>query len=161
MDDFRPIPGYEGYFVSCRGEIRGPSGKLLKPIIDDDEKPYGYILVTRKKRNPPPRRRLGVHQAVALAFIGPCPAGELVRHLDGDPRNNAADNLAYGTPLKNTDDRYRHGRVPNSRRVAALTASDLRRAAKAMSKNSMRAVARKLGVAHTTLLRRLRSKAKV
>jgi hypothetical protein len=34
-----------------------------------------------------------------------------VRHLDGDPLNNRADNLAYGSRKENIRDVYRTGRA--------------------------------------------------
>ena len=43
------------------------------------------------------------------AFVGPCPEGQEVRHLDGDPTNNAINNLAYGTGSENKRDMYLHG----------------------------------------------------
>lgn len=50
-----------------------------------------------------------VHQLVALAFHGPRPDGQVVRHLDGNSRNNSASNIAYGTHLENYQDSIRHG----------------------------------------------------
>jgi HNH endonuclease len=46
-----------------------------------------------------------------LAFEGACPEGLQVRHLDGDPKNNKFENLVYGTPKENMEDRDKvHGR---------------------------------------------------
>jgi hypothetical protein len=50
-----------------------------------------------------------VHQLVAEAFIGKCPPGQLVRHLNGDPSINADWNLAYGTSRQNYEDSIKHG----------------------------------------------------
>ncbi len=50
-----------------------------------------------------------VHHLVAKAFHGPCPPGMECRHLDGNPMNNRADNLCWGTPTENTQDQIRHG----------------------------------------------------
>lgn len=54
-------------------------------------------------------RTTKVHLLVLTAFVGPRPAGQIGRHLDGNFRNNALSNLAYGTPQDNMDDRERHG----------------------------------------------------
>lgn len=51
-----------------------------------------------------------VHRLVASAFLGPCPGGQEVRHLDGNPQNNAVTNLAYGTRTENILDVLRIGR---------------------------------------------------
>lgn len=37
--------------------------------------------------------------------------GQIVRHLDGNPKNNKLDNLEWGTPKENHDDKYIHGTV--------------------------------------------------
>lgn len=50
-----------------------------------------------------------VHRLVLEAFVGPCPNGMECRHLDGDPSNNALDNLCWGTRLENHRDSVRHG----------------------------------------------------
>lgn len=62
-----------------------------------------------------------VHQLVMEAFVGPCPEGHEVRHLDGNPANNrwmpggesatraAGGNLIYGTRSENVRDALRHG----------------------------------------------------
>lgn len=50
-----------------------------------------------------------VHQLVLLAFIGPPPIGQEVRHLNGVASDNRLENLAYGTKKENVDDSRRHG----------------------------------------------------
>jgi hypothetical protein len=56
-----------------------------------------------------PRKLHRIHRLVAAAFIGPCPKGQQVRHLDGKPWNNVMGNLAYGTPTQNRLDMRLHG----------------------------------------------------
>src|SRR5258708_2409526 len=50
-----------------------------------------------------------VHRLVCAAFHGPCPPGKECRHLDGNKRNCASGNLAWGTPAENGADRIVHG----------------------------------------------------
>lgn len=117
-EEWRDIPGYEGkYQVSslgrirsvdrrvsiCHGATRLMRGRVLKPA--------------GQKTDPHLRVVLGhgangscVHQLVALAFLGPCPDGQEVRHLDGNPLNNRVDNLAYGTRTENILDVFYLGR---------------------------------------------------
>lgn len=78
------------------------------------------------------RKNATVHSLVAAAFLGPRPAGEDVRHLDGDPENNRASNLAYGTRTQNMADAREHGTLPNGQansqaKVDAETALEIRR----------------------------------
>jgi hypothetical protein len=50
-----------------------------------------------------------VHLLVAEAFIGPKPEGQQTRHRDGNPDNNQATNLHYGTRGDNQRDSVEHG----------------------------------------------------
>lgn len=49
------------------------------------------------------------HRLVAEAHLGPIPPGLYVLHYDGNPTNNRADNLRFGTAKDNYDDAVRHG----------------------------------------------------
>ena len=42
-----------------------------------------------------------VHQMVAECYLGPCPEGFEVDHIDGDKNNNNISNLQYLTPAEN------------------------------------------------------------
>lgn len=68
------------------------------------------------------------HRIVLEIFHGPCPPGHEARHLDGDRTNNAADNLAWGTPVENARDKERHGTVSKGERngMAKLTEDEVR-----------------------------------
>jgi hypothetical protein len=104
-----PVPGWLYYEVSDHeGRVRskprkGTRGGLLAGSTD----PSGYLLVQLHEHG-----RLGNyrrHQLVALAFIGRCPYGQEVRHLDGNQLNNNLSNLAHGTHQRNTQERVEHG----------------------------------------------------
>lgn len=71
--------------------------------------------------------RCYVHRLVLGAFVGECPAGQEVRHLDGVASNNHLTNLAYGTPAQNTADKQKHGTVPKgaSHSAAKLSEQDV------------------------------------
>lgn len=117
---WRDIPGYEGrYQASDHGRIRSLDqlvrcgnggkgtrlckGRVLRPAGQQSDP---HLRVTLGNKAPSAL----VHVLVALTFIGPRPEGCDVRHLDGDPQNNRADNLAYGTRRENILDVYRTGR---------------------------------------------------
>jgi hypothetical protein len=118
--EMRPIPGHPDYFVTDDGRAyskkpHARSGKMgvlheLALIPGGKNGAYRYICVTNRKR-------LGIHQAVAMAFLPPPMVVDgkmqwLVRHRDNNPSNNRADNLLWGTQEQNLADRYGHGTVP-------------------------------------------------
>ena len=115
-----PVVGYEGlYVVSDLGRVRrigmrrreditrNPSG-ILKQVWR-----VRYLGVTLYSAGP--RKSWSTHTLVTWAFLGPRPEGLEVRHLDGNPQNNALSNLRYGTTSENALDRVRHGTHSKSR----------------------------------------------
>lgn len=66
---------------------------------------YERISLSRDGR----KQQFGVHQLVCCAFIGPRPVGMEVAHLNGDPADNRAENLAWRTPRDNSADKVVHG----------------------------------------------------
>lgn len=50
-----------------------------------------------------------VHQLVLAEFVGPRPTGLVVRHLNGNSRDNRLSNLVYGTAAQNAQDAIAHG----------------------------------------------------
>lgn len=116
--DTMPIPGYPGYLATRDGRVISMLARPPKPIRQDpDRDGYPYVLVRTPKR----RKRLPVHRAVALAFLGHPRPGQQVRHLDGDRSRCCVDNLAWGTPLENSADRDAHGNTARGRRNGAYT----------------------------------------
>jgi len=118
MDDITerwlPVEGYEGFYeVSDLGRVRSlrrktasgyRGGRVLKAAPHPES---GHLTLGLSVRNKATTR--AVHQLVAVAFMGECPPGQEVRHKDGNPANNAASNLIYGTRSENNLDAVRHG----------------------------------------------------
>lgn len=106
---WRPVIGHEAnYEVSDQGRVRSrprarTKGGLLKPWDHED----GYPMVNL--RSAPKNTKATVHSLVMAAFVGPCPEGLQVRHLDGSKDNNHISNLVYGTPAEDAQDRIKHG----------------------------------------------------
>lgn len=116
-EKWRAVPGWEGtYEVSDQGRVRSLPrsvrggftghrlvlGRVLQPV----KRTSGHrgVILTDGDR----RERPGVHQLVARAFLGPCPNGHEVCHNNGDPTDNRAENLRYGTRHENIMDAVKH-----------------------------------------------------
>lgn len=123
----RDVPGFPGYTVDDMGVVYGRNGEPRRPWVDEDGYQQLTLYRTESRHS---GKRIAVHRAVALAFLGPAPNSfSVVRHLDGDPGNNTLVNIAWGTGSQNSQDRIRHGRTfvgarnPN----AHLSDDDVRR----------------------------------
>lgn len=112
---WREVQGFEGlYDVSDLGNVRSWStakqGGLLSPRSTGR-----YLGVTLHGVGK--RRTALVHALVAEAFIGPRPNGKMVRHLNGDPLDSRAVNLAYVTNAQNQRGSVQLGNHVNARKT--------------------------------------------
>jgi hypothetical protein len=118
-EEWRPVVGFEGtYDVSNIGRVRRVAGSHQCPagrILGQAEGNRGHLSVSLSLEGH--RHTRWVHRLVLAAFVGPCPQGMEVRHLDGDPKNNAVQNLAYGTRSENELDKVRHGTHNNAKKT--------------------------------------------
>lgn len=91
MDEFMRA----GYKVFPDGTIINRYGKTLKPCDNG----LGYQLV-RVRINQKQKHFL-IHRLVAHFYIGPCPEGCEVDHIDRNRANNDVSNLQYLTHREN------------------------------------------------------------
>jgi hypothetical protein len=101
MEVWKLVPGYDGkYEVSDQGQIRKGEKLLAQNVMRS-----GHKTVHLK------RKTMYVHRLVLFAFERAQPTGTRIecRHMDGNPQNNALDNLAWGTVVENRADRRRLG----------------------------------------------------
>ncbi|RMH56575.1 MAG: hypothetical protein D6685_13180 [Bacteroidetes bacterium] len=93
------------YMVSSHGRVvslprfrEGPHGPRIWKgrLLKASAQPSGHRRVTIMHEAKP--HQIHVHRLVLWAFVGPEPPEAHVRHLDGDPGNNALENLAYVSP---------------------------------------------------------------
>ncbi|NCA72030.1 MAG: HNH endonuclease [Sphingobacteriia bacterium] len=90
-------------------------GRYIEGDIDRD----GYRIVTVGGM------RTKMHRLVLYVFRGPAPGrGMVTRHLDGNPSNNCIDNLAWGTPAENWNDKRRHGTATVGERSGRVKLTD-------------------------------------
>lgn len=102
----RAVPDGQGLFSTVGGEI----WQVSRPTVEIDDRGYHRCSLTPHEDGQAETRKVRIHQLVADAHLGP--AGDaVVRHLDGVPFNNRADNLRYGTMAENMADRDAHGRT--------------------------------------------------
>lgn len=104
-----------GYCVTEDGKVFNPRGMELSLNFNKD----GYLRFTLRLSN---RKSVScyVHKMVAFSKFGEQSFDPtlVVRHLDGNPKNNSFDNIAIGTPGENNMDK-----PPELRRRVALQAS--------------------------------------
>lgn len=94
-EEWRVVPGHADYEVSSLGRVRSWKrgyGALLKCAPDS----AGYPRVVLDSAS-----RYNVHRLVAAAFIGPCPEGKEVDHVNTVRADNRAENLQYLTRREN------------------------------------------------------------
>ena len=120
--EWKLIPGFRDcYEVSDAGHVRtwlkrGTRRRMPEPTTMIGYPISGYPTVLLRDAGGA-RKNLRVHQAVLLAFVGPCPPGHECRHINGTKSDNRVANLAWGTPGENANDKRRHGTMCEGRKV--------------------------------------------
>lgn len=122
----QPLPDFPGYSVGDDGSVWGPGrwgvGSWLQPGTTGDGYQYVSLCTEGFKRS------AKVHRLVAYAFLGQPPQGKTqVRHLDGNPANNAWWNLRWGGQSEQEADKAAHGTKSfgETHASAKLSAADI------------------------------------
>ena len=159
-EEWKPVPGYEGYHVSNLGRIKSLSrliraGNGLRQTQECILKQVchtGYLWVELWSERKP--KRVSAHYLVLIAFVGPRLPGFQANHIDGNKRNNRPDNLEWVTAQENTLHAVRTGLKDIGERhyYAKLTAQQVQEI-RAMSAQGVgpRRLARLFGVTHTNI----------
>lgn len=150
----RPIAGFPAYRVSDDGRVwtsycKGRGGRVgsawrvMTPTLDRQ----GYRMVRLYAAGRAWKQRR-VARLVCATFYGEPEAGQEVRHLDGNPANDAVSNLAWGTSRENKADQKRHGTAPLGETHHNATLSDAQVAEIRALKGKMlqREIAAKFGI---------------
>ncbi len=115
QEEWQIIADYPDYSISNMGNLksRRPWSKqkdktivkerLLNPHLTH----YGYRAVRLCKDGKQVDRL--IHRLVIAAFIGDCPEGKEVNHIDGVKTNNRIDNLEYVTDSEQRQHAYDMG----------------------------------------------------
>lgn len=92
MDELWRSTEWPGYQVSNLGNVKGPSGKVLKGRPNKSGHLAVHISGVSNKE---------IHRLVALAFVPNPDELPCVDHIDRDPTNNAATNLRWVSKSQN------------------------------------------------------------
>jgi HNH endonuclease/NUMOD4 motif-containing protein/helix-turn-helix protein len=116
FEKWLPVTDFEGlYEVSDWGRIRSLArsttpGKILGQYLRRD----GYLSTALCKNGRP--KSIAVHRIVADAFLGLCPPGKDVDHINGDRLDCSVPNLRYLTRRENQGEmRRRLGKWPSAK----------------------------------------------
>ena len=98
------FPDYE---FSNLGRVRSFRQKGRVRYLNGTSQRTGHISIELQSDNLG-RLQPSLSRMIAKVFLGNCPQGQVVRHLNGNPRDNRISNLAYGTLQQNSIERYQH-----------------------------------------------------
>lgn len=98
MENWKDVKGYEGlYAVSDKGRVKN---LLNNRHLVGTDNGCGYRKVELRGKGKP--KKAYIHRLVAVAFLGEAEPKVEVNHKDGNPGNNAADNLEWVSSSENT-----------------------------------------------------------
>lgn len=178
-EQWRPVPGYEGrYMVSNQGRVmslktrrvRTPDGVrlcrvkyILKPFPVRPSAGYrahyrnyrpsdNYYTQVQLYKDGTDVYRF-VHRLVAEAFLGTCPEGLQVDHINGRKADNRLCNLCYVTARENSRRAVANGLRSQCQPLRITACLELPFTDRAPS---VRELARRIGTSHITILKHLR-----
>lgn len=99
-ESWKDIPGFEGYQAHPEGEVRV---KKTKRVLKVQRRKEFYRSTTIRGKN------VKIHRLIALTFVPNPENYPIVNHLDGNPRNNKAENLEWTNHSGNTLHAYKMG----------------------------------------------------
>jgi hypothetical protein len=116
------------YEANSRGEIRHIAEEQFnwksKSCLKGGVIKNGRRVVTLSRRlpgQPHEHKCFSWHKLIAETFLGPCPDGQEIDHIDADPLNNAISNLRYVTASENILQSVKRGHRGSNRWNAKLT----------------------------------------
>ncbi len=114
---WHPIPRFNGdYEISLDGQIRRREGAFKwrphSKILTAKANAKGYLRIGLRHQGQGSKNYF-VHRLVAEVFLGKCPQGHCVNHIDANPSNNHISNLEYVTPAQNSAHAQKLGLFPS------------------------------------------------
>lgn len=141
---WKPIEGYEKYFISNTGEVKSSKYKEER-ILKKQISTKGYYYISLSKNGIVKKQH--IHRLVAKTFI-PNPDNKIcVNHKDGNKLNNFIDNLEWNTYSENNQHAYDNGLKTDNRKVI-ISKNGI-----TLSFNSVSKAAKHIGVQSTAISR--------
>jgi hypothetical protein len=104
---WKPVPNWPYYEVGNLGRVRSFHKSKYRYLRGSKHR-TGHRMIEMARGRNRERTQIFLHKLVAESFIGVRPPELLVRHLNGDPEDNRAANLEYGTVTQNNIERHQH-----------------------------------------------------
>lgn len=148
IETWRAIPGHGNYYeASTHGRIRRVGGHPLSPRTDR----YGYQQVSICADGE--QKQATVHTLVMAAFVGPCPDGATVNHIDTIKSHNWLTNLEFMTRGDNIRQGFSDGAYPVGERhpSAKLTAGQAQEIRSLIGTMPATRIAKRFGVSNVTI----------
>lgn len=129
-EEWRPITGFDGYFVSNMGRVKSIRPSNGKGGLNPENPTYlkagignnGYEIVVLRKGDKSYTKR--VHKLVAKEFLG-LDSDVLINHKDGDKSHNYSTNLEESTHSKNLKHAYESNLRKSGEDIYCAKLSDL------------------------------------
>lgn len=120
----RKVDGWDAYTVSEDGRFKGKQGGWKfgpKHGGNGNDKPvYRKAEFVKYVDGKPIKKKWYIHVLIAETFIGKCPDGHQVDHINGDTSYNDVSNLEYVSRSENNKRAYKNGRKPPNQKSVVL-----------------------------------------
>jgi hypothetical protein len=145
-------PIYSDYYISSDGRVfssRQFKDKSRRKELKHfkNRKGYWWIRISTDEG----RKTRAVYHLVLETFDRFALVGEEARHLDGDNQNNSIANLAWGTSLDNSIDRYKHREKTGKGITNKQAIQIINRYTPNCPRDGMNTIAREYGVSRQTV----------
>lgn len=163
---WKDVLGFEGvYQINKSGHIRSvdrllPDGRFRKGReLKGEVGNFGHIRVTLypAKENHRKMGRYLLHRIVYETFKNVNISGKIIRHYDGNPKNNSLSNLRIGTSKDNTHDILRHKKaqkrngIEQNKHTIKLSSKNSDKIRSFIGKKTQKEVAKLFNVHPTTI----------
>ncbi len=105
MEEFFPIPDYDGYFINKLGQIlskrKYKEGRIMKPIMEKN----GYYIINLYKDKK--HKTMSIHRLMGEIFIPNDNNLPYIDHIDRCKTNNSLSNLRWCSYELNNQNRTR------------------------------------------------------